>query len=342
VLRSNLVLGITLLLAPPAIAQSCGSIVVNPVTGLLDCAGTGGTASWTVTNLGTVTGNVTLNLSSSSTIFKATLVGNVTLSASGSTSVSFQIDFSQDATGGRSVSYASSFAGGGTLDPSANAECFQTFNFVAATGLAVPANAMTCPNGAPGLIVSGATPYFLALPSARPTAGNCATWTTTGIADSGGPCGGGTSGSTLLNHVGTQSAVTLTASTDNTIYSYSLPAIPAGACVQLTTVTQHTGTNTITYHWNFGATASPGGESSATTSIMRNRWRWCNKSGVQNAQDGYDLIPDGFAIGTTSITVVHPTENTAVPGVVVKMTANPGTNASEQITLLSAELELLR
>jgi len=173
------------------IAQN-GNLTVPSCTG---CGGGSGTSTpWVQTSLGTISGAVTLNLASGNQIFTGTLGGNVTLTVIGAGDASFELDFVQDAIGGRMVTYDASFSAGGTFDPTASQRCMQTFNWEGTAGLARPANAMTCLNSTPGIVIPGSPPYYLGLPSASPTNGDCAKWQTIGgiitLTDAGSGCGG--------------------------------------------------------------------------------------------------------------------------------------------------------
>lgn len=116
--------------------------------------GGGGNVAWVVTNLGNITGAVTLHVGSTAQIFTGTLTGNITFTVADVGSAPFMVDITQNAVSSFTTSWDTSVIGGGNMDPSTTpqARCFQTFYWIGTAGLARSQGAMTCPIGSAGLI----------------------------------------------------------------------------------------------------------------------------------------------------------------------------------------------
>jgi hypothetical protein len=125
-----------------------------------------GSPSWTVTDLGNISGAVTLHVGSTQQIFTGIMIGNVTVTAADAGSSAFALAFAQDSTGGRTLTCDSSFAGCGIVDPAVSAVCYQSFAWIGTAGTAKPMGDMACPGGTTGIITSAGV---LSLPTAPET-----------------------------------------------------------------------------------------------------------------------------------------------------------------------------
>jgi hypothetical protein len=159
--------------------------------------------------------------------------------------------------------------------------------------------------------------------------------------------GGGSSGASLLDHVGVQTEVALTTSTDNAVYSYTIPGgtIPAGKCIQSTIVFAHTtGSASLTPEFYFGTTTMGGGSwAGASANKTLYQFRVCNRVGSTNAQDIYlfTFINSALVASASAVQYAATAQDTTA-NVVLKYTFNPGATAGQGLTVYSAETEVLR
>ncbi len=178
---------------------------------------------------------------------------------------------------------------------------------------------------AAGGLAVGASQAAPALVDGAPSNGKCVQFDAAGnITAAASACGsGGGSGAIKLDYQKAASNWT-GSSGDQTIYSTTLPVIPAGACISAKAYWKRAaGSGGITFKWFLGAT-------SANYSVITNGSTGpdystatiCNDPGSQSSQTLFNEVVwwSGSAAGGTGY--ANPAENLAAPGVVLKFTAN--------------------
>ena len=172
--------------------------------------------------------------------------------------------------------------------------------------------------------------------------------TASGAANCATPSGGGGTYNYLADHVGLQSAVSLTASTYTSLYSYTLAAnaVPAGGCIQFSSRWFHsTGTDALTPEITLGGTVVVGGNGSwASASTTPETWvfRICNRAGSTANQDVYMLSFLNSAFSPAGSGYFGSVSVNTTTSLVLSFALSPAAASGDQATLQSAETEVLQ